>query len=519
MVGVIVNDAVRLADLLAGLSLISDHGLGLPPDDAVRSCLVATELARKLGLGDAEVTAVLYGSLLEHVGCLGYAHETFLVWGDDLAANRAAQRTNFAKPRELLTAYLPSLLRDLDGSERARAGVHMVTQGPGFLKRFANASCEVAAHTAHRLGLPQDVQLSLRQYAEWWNGKGVPQGLGGDDLALSGRVVHVASVGAKFDVLGGPQLAKEAVRRRAGSVFDPAIADAFVTNAAELLASATAGDPRRRLLDAEPDPVRLVAPARLPDVAAAMSDVVDLKTPFTHGHSAAVARLALRAGECLGLDVETLGRLRLASLLRDLGRVAISNAIWEKRGPLTSGEWEQVRLHAYHSERILSCTTVLEPIAALAGMHHERMDGSGYHRGCTAAQLPLAARIMAAADVFQAMTRPRPHRGPLTRDQAAHELQAEARAGRHDPDAVGAVLAAAGAAAPRSAGLRPAGLSEREIQVLRLVADGMSNREIAQRLSVSPRTAEHHVQHIYLKIGGSSRAYAALFAMEHGLLA
>jgi hypothetical protein len=139
MVGVIVNDAVRLADLLAGLSLISDHGLGLPPDDAVRSCLVATELARKLGLGDAEVTAVLYGSLLEHVGCLGYAHETFLVWGDDLAANRAAQRTNFAKPRELLTAYLPSLLRDLDGWERARAGVHMVTQGPGFLKRFANA--------------------------------------------------------------------------------------------------------------------------------------------------------------------------------------------------------------------------------------------------------------------------------------------------------------------------------------------------------------------------------------------
>jgi HD-GYP domain-containing protein (c-di-GMP phosphodiesterase class II) len=110
----------------------------------------------------------------------------------------------------------------------------------------------------------------------------------------------------------------------------------------------------------------LVAPARLPDVAAAISDVVDLKTPFTHGHSAAVARPALRAGECLGLDVETLGRLRLASLLRDLGRVAISNAIWEKRGPLTSGEWEQVRLHAYHSERILSCTTVLEPIAALA---------------------------------------------------------------------------------------------------------------------------------------------------------
>jgi len=513
-----VSDGVRLADLLAGLSVVSDHGLGLPPDDAVRSCLVSTALARKLGLGEAEVADVFYDSLVEHIGCLGYAHETYQVWGDDLAANRAAQRTNFADPKELFTAYLPTLLRDLEGWERAEVTVRFLTRGPGFLRRFATASCEVAAQTAGRLGLPQGVQLSLRQYSEWWNGKGVPGGVKGEEIALTARVVHVASVAAKFDVLGGPELAVEAVRRRAGSIFDPAIAATFLAHARELLEAAGLGDPRRRVLEAEPEPVRLVPPKRLPDVAAAFGDLADLKTPFTHGHSAGVARLARAAGERLALDTATVARLEIAALLHDLGRVAISNAVWEKPGPLTSGEWEQVRLHPYHSERILSCTAVLEPMAALAGMHHERMDGSGYHRGCSAAQIPFPARVLAAADALQAMTQARPYRDPLTVDEATQQLQREAGAGRHDPDAVAAVVDAAGGSPQRSAGLRPAALSEREVEVLRLVARGLSNREIAGCLYISPRTAEHHVQHIYSKIGVSSRASAALFAMEHGLL-
>jgi hypothetical protein len=253
-----VNDGVRLADLLAGLSLISDHELGLPPDDAVRSCLVGTALARKLRLGDGEVADVFYTSLLQHIGCIGYAHETYLVWTDDLAANRAAQRTNFAEPKELFWVYLPTLLGDVDGFERAHIAARFFTNGPGFLKRFARASCEVAAHTARRLGLAHGVQLSLRQYSEWWNGKGVPQGLKGEEIALTGRVVHVASVGAKFDVLGGPALAVDAVRRRAERIFDPAIADTFVAHAAELLEAASRGDPRQRVLEVEPEPLRIV---------------------------------------------------------------------------------------------------------------------------------------------------------------------------------------------------------------------------------------------------------------------
>jgi HD-GYP domain-containing protein (c-di-GMP phosphodiesterase class II) len=301
-------------------------------------------------------------------------------------------------------------------------------------------------------------------------------------------------------------------------VFDPALAEALVTHAAELLEVATLGDPRERLLEVEPEPVRFISEAQLPEVAAVFGDIADLKTPFTHGHSTGVARLARAAGEKLGLDPTVLLRLRVAALSHDLGRIGIPDTVWEKPGRLTTADWEQIRLHPYHSERILSCSPVLEPTARIAGMHHERMDGSGYHRGCKVPEITVPARVLAAADALQAMTQSRPHRDALNVDEAAAQIQHDAREGRLDPDAVEAVVDAAGGALQRKAGFRPAGLSEREVEVLRLVSLGLSNREIARRLYISPRTAEHHVQHIYTKIGVSSRAAVALFAMEHGLM-
>ena len=194
--------------------------------------------------------------------------------------------------------------------------------------------------------------------------------------------------------------------------------------------------------------------------------------------------------------------------------------IWEKPGPLTSVEWEQVRMHSYHSERILARSEALAPLARAAGMHHERLDGSGYYRGCRARELSPAVRILAAADAYHAMTQDRPHRAALGSDRAAAELQAEVRASRLDGDAVAAVLEAGGARRPRRRdNLRPGGLSEREVEVTRLVAAGCSNPEIAAQLVISRRTAEHHVQHIYAKVGVSSRAALALFAHEHDLIA
>jgi HD-GYP domain-containing protein (c-di-GMP phosphodiesterase class II) len=254
-------------------------------------------------------------------------------------------------------------------------------------------------------------------------------------------------------------------------------------------------------------------------VAAAIGDVADLKSTHTLGHSGGVTALAVAAGERIGLDHSARMRLEVAALLHDIGRVGISNAVWERPGSLTRAEWEQIRLHAYHSERILAASEGLKPMAAIAGMHHERLDGSGYHRGAGARDIPLEARVLAAADAFEAMTHDRPHRAALAPEQAAEQLDIEVRAGRMDDAAVRCVVAAAGMeSSGRPRPERPAGLSQREVEVLRLVARGLSNRQVAEALVVSPRTAEHHVQHIYDKIGVSSRAAAALFAMEHALL-
>jgi len=513
-----LSDDVRLADLLAGLSLVSDMGLGLPPENAMRSCLVGTALARALNLGETEVAEVFYISLLQHIGCTGYAHETYLVWIDDIAANRAARRTNFADPMDLFKSYLPTLTQSMNARQRARVAANFVTKGPGFLKRFTTATCEVAAQSARRLGLSKGVQRGLHEVFEWWNGKGAPQGLKGEEIALVGRVAYVGGTAAEHDVLGGPEIAIEAVRQRAGTIFDPTIAETFVDHGAELLETASLGDPRKGVLEAEPVPHRVISEDQLPQVATVFGDIADLKTPFTHGHSAGVAHLAHAAGAKLGLDPNSLLQLLVASLLHDIGRIAIPDFVWEKPGPLTTAEWEQVRLHPYHSERIMSCSPLLKPMASIAGLHHERLDGSGYHRGCKASEIPFPTRVLAAADVFQAMTQSRPHRGASTADEAAEQIQHEARQGRLEPEAVAAVVHAAGRSSQKVVNLRPAGLSDREVEVLRLMTQGLSNREIARRLYISPRTAEHHVQHIYTKIGVTSRASAALFAMEHGLI-
>jgi len=322
-----------------------------------------------------------------------------------------------------------------------------------------------------------------------------------------------------FDTIGGVDLAVDAVRRRGGGMLDPRMAAHFVDRAEALLGHVNATDPRAAVLDAEPRPVVSVPDPRLVEVAAVFADLADLKTPYTHGHSSGVAALARDAGERLRLPRATIADLEVAGLLHDVGRVAISDAVWDKPGNLNAHEWEQVRLHAYHSERILAGSQRLAPLVPLVGMHHDRLDGSGYHRGCTRTDLPMPTRVLAAADAYQAMTQRRPHRPALAPEQVQQRLLADARKGILDADAVSAVLAAAGHDAVVARRETPAGLTDREVEVLGLIADGCSNAQIAQRLVISRRTAEHHVQHIYTKIGVSSRAAAALFAMEHGLLA
>jgi HD-GYP domain-containing protein (c-di-GMP phosphodiesterase class II) len=256
--------------------------------------------------------------------------------------------------------------------------------------------------------------------------------------------------------------------------------------------------------------------ATLDDVIVAFGEFVDLKSVFSLGHSGAVARLAEESGRRAGLPEAECITLRRAGHLHDLGRVSVPTGVWEKRAPLSSSEWERVRLHPYYSERILERSAALAPLARLTGAHHERPDGSGYFRGARGTSLPLAARVLAAADHYQALIEPRPYRPARSPHEAAAALEASVPE-ELDAQAVRAVIEAAGHR-PSTKPSLPNGLTERELKVLRHVTRGLSNKEIAQALNISPRTVQHHVIHAYRKIGVATRAAAAVYAMENGLL-
>ena len=507
---------IRLADLLAGLSIAIDLGFGLPPESAMRQCLVGTRLARAHGLGDADVRDSFFASLLLHVGCPGFSHETAVLFGNELVVTRAVARMNLADPADYGAILIPEATKGLSASRRRVVTERLIQEGDTFGERYDAASCEIGRSVASRIGLGAGVERALYEVGEWWNGGGAPQKLREDAISIAARVAHLAADAVVLDDLGGSELAVGGMRSRTGSILDPSLVETFAANASEILERS--GDPRARLLEEEPEPVEERGPSELVDVAAVFGDVGDLKFPALHGHSSGVAALAAKAAESLRLDAQTTTDLRIAGHLHDLGRLAVTNAIWEKPGPLTSAEWEQVRMHAYHSERILATSDTLERLAPLTGMHHERLDGTGYHRACGAREQSVAVRVLAAADAFQAMTQDRPHRARLSAEQAVDELVRDSRAGKLDGECAAAVIEAAGHARPRAHDLSPAGLSEREIEVLRLVATGFSNPEIAAKLVISPRTAEHHVQHIYRKLGVRSRPAVAFFAMEHGLV-
>jgi response regulator RpfG family c-di-GMP phosphodiesterase len=329
------------------------------------------------------------------------------------------------------------------------------------------------------------------------------------------RITHVARDAAFQRMLGGGEFAARVIGERAGHAFDPDVAAAFMDEASEILALDSVSSTWEETLAVEPQPWLTLEGEAIDRALAAMGDFTDLASPYLVGHSAAVAGLADAAAERCRLGSTEVVLVRRAGLVHGLGRVAVPVRIWQKQGPLTADEWERVRLHPYYTERLLSHSPFLSRLAPVASRHHERLDGSGYHRGLNAATLGLPARLLAAADAYRAMTEPRAHRASLSPERAAETLGSECRGGLFDADAVAAVLYAAGQRVPRVE--RPAGLTEREAEVIALLARGLQTKQIAALLGISAKTADRHIEHSYRKIGVSTRAAAALFAMEHGL--
>ncbi len=510
-----MEGALRLAEVLGALSLTTDLGAGVPFEKGLRTCLVASGLAEVLEVGLEEQRAVYFTALLRSLGCTTHASLFAELFDDDVALQRELKLFDFNDPAEV--AAQTRRFAGWAGPERAlQLTNRFLAELPSHGQELSRASCEVSAALGRRLGLPRGAIVALDEVYERFDGQGFPTGRGGEELTLASRIVHVAEQAVLAHYDGGDAAARVRVARRAGGQLDPGVCATFESNAHALLAPLDAADLLAAVLEAEPPPRAAVPTEQHEHVSMAFATFADLKGRFLLGHASHVAALAGKAAELSGYDLEVCRAVRTSALLMDIGRVGVSSAVWDRPTPLGPVEWERVRLHPYWTERILRRCSDLERLAPFASAHHERLDGSGYHRAARGIELSAGDRLLEAADVFAALTEPRPQREAYSRSDAARALQVEVLERRLDAEAVGAVVEAAGL--PHQRASWPNELTDREVDVLRVLARGLSNREIADVLVLSPRTVQHHLASVYGKIGVHSRAGAAVFAIEHGLV-
>jgi HD-GYP domain-containing protein (c-di-GMP phosphodiesterase class II) len=510
------SERVRTAELIAALCLATDLGMGFPFEHGLHTTLIAMRLADKLGIDRPGASQTYYACLLSHASCTTEAHVAAEVFGGSLTTN--FHPLMYGSGREGLTGILRALPDPGSPAPvRAMQTARRLPRAAREMRPAVTAACEVAGRLAEQVGAPPSVPGLLAYLTERWDGKGPLRRAKGEQIPLPMRIVHVATDAAFQRLLGGVDHAVHLMRERAGHAFDPEVAAFVVEGAGEILALDESASAWEQILALEPPPPLILEAAAIDRALAAMGNFADLISPSLAGHAAGVAELAAAAAQQCGIEEVGVTAIRRAGLVHDLGRVAVHPRVWQKPGPLSADEWEQVRLHPYHTERVLSRSAFLAALAPIAGVHHERLDGSGYHRGCVGAALPMPARVLAAADAYHAMTEPRPRRQALAPEQAAKTLSQEASPGRLDPDAVAAVCEAAGQRVPRLA--RPAGLTEREAEVVGMLARGLQTKQVARALGISIKTADRHIQNAYGKLGVSTRAAAALVAMEHGLVA
>ena len=510
------GDPIRAAEVVGALSLATDLGTGQPLEHALRTAVLAVRLGELAGASPDDLADAYYVALLHSSGCTSNGHEAIQVYDDDIAHRAAFFLIDPTNPVEVLAFYQANIGAGRPPEVRAALIEDAVANaGPRAREGFATM-CEVAQRFAGWLELGANVQAALEFVFARWDGRGFPN-TGGDALPLPIRLLHVARDISLFLTASGHEEACNVIERRRGAAYDPWLAELAVRGFAELLGDLDETRMWQQALESEPFPQMWIGGDRIAAAFRAIAALADLKSPWFREHSTGVAELAEAAAWRAGLAPDLVTAVRCAALAHDLGRVGVSNAIWEKPGPLGFGEWERIRLHPLFTERAFAQSQALAPIGRLAGAHHERLDGSGYHRG-TGPALGQAARILAAADSFAAMREPRPYRPALDADAAQAEVLRDAREGRLDAEAVDLVLGAAGHRPRQLARELPAGLTERELEVLRVLVRGQSNQAIAAGLGISARTVGHHVQHIYRKAGVRSRAAATVWAFENELI-
>jgi HD-GYP domain-containing protein (c-di-GMP phosphodiesterase class II) len=504
--------APRLVEVVAAFSLATDIGLGQPMEHGLRSCLIATRLAERLDVGEDVCAAIYWVTLLAMVGCTAESREIAELFGDDVALRHGVYDVGPSQ-MEMGRYFFSRAGSDGGPVRRARLTAGLMLSNMRSVMDIYLADCRVTSVFAERLGFEDAVSVPLTQKFARWDGKGVPKGLAGEDIPLAARIWGMSWRLEHEHRARGLDGAMSLLERHAGATLDPGLVSTLTPAVPDVLDSLE-DECWAAVLEAEPARPRLAGDA-LDAALEALGDFADLKSPWFTGHSRAVADLAEAAAWRLRLAQPDVMHVRHAALVHSLGRTGVPNTIWDKKGTLSVSERERMQLYPYLTDRILRRGS-LAALADVASASQERLDGTGYARGLAGTAIPQAARLLAAADVYQALREQRPHRPAMSAEDAADQLRGEVREGRLDADAAEAVLAVSGHR-PQPRRSAPADLTGREVEVLRLIARGLTSAEVGRELDIKTRTVGAHIEHIYAKIGATNRSVATLFAMQHGL--
>lgn len=431
-----------MSAVLSGLSAALDITEGHPRGHAARTCLISMRLADALRLTPDESSDLFYAALLKDAGCSSNAARVFEMFGgpDEHATKRAVWLRDWRKLDQKVRYAFQWVEPEGDWLARMRQFVKLAAIGPGAERELFEIRCARSAAIARALGMSEATAAAVQSMDEHWDGGGHPAGLRGERIPIAARIIGLAQVVEIFWGIAGPDRALEMAAERRGRWFDPELVDCLQAistpamwaslESTDLVATVAAAEPEERAIEATSE--------RLDQIATAFAWVIDAKSSFTFEHSDRVTALALAGATRLGFSPAELTRLRRAALLHDIGKLAVPNAILDKPGKLTDAEWIVVKQHPAHTLHVLQQVPVFRELAEDAANHHERIDGRGYFRGLSGDQLTPAAKILAVADVTDALMSERPYRAAMPIDAVISVLM-QGRGTQFWPDAVEAM--------------------------------------------------------------------------------
>jgi HD-GYP domain-containing protein (c-di-GMP phosphodiesterase class II) len=412
---------LRLAELLSALSYALDMVEGQPAGHCVRCCWIGIHIGREIGLQESEIWELYYTLLMKDVGCSSNAARICkLYMTDDIAFKRDFMTVNGSLP-QVLRFVLSHTGMNAGLAERFRALVHIFQNGGQIAQELMETRCDRGAEIARKMRFSENVVAAIRSFDEHWDGGGMPDRISGAAIPIYSRIALLAQVVDVFQTANGIEAARQELRHRTGTWFDPILAAAFERVAADpgFWTTLRSDDLRQAIFALEPAQQRSVVDGDyLDDIAAAFAQVIDSKSPYTKGHSERVTLFTDLIAEELDLAPARRRWLKRAALLHDIGKLGVSNSVLDKPGKLDPDEWAAMQRHSALGEMILSRIAAFADLAAIAGAHHERLDGKGYPRGLSGDQLSPEVRIVTTADIFDALTADRPYRAAMPVDQA-----------------------------------------------------------------------------------------------------